>query len=159
MPEPRELWAKAPAALITDTSLTPTAVRVFLWLDLRAGKRGTWYGQQREIADSIGSSERAVRGAIAQLSRQYIETDYDGRRRATTYRIKARVTGRNLPLTTPSDRQEFAADSGSDRNKSAGHSHGAPFLRSLDPFKTTDPIPDPERAHTRFGSVSRWYGT
>ena len=94
MASPRELWAKAPANLITDCTLTVSALRVYLWLDLRAGQRGFWYGAQREIQDALSLSRRAVVSATAQLREcGYITTDRKGQTDGvTTYRIAARLS-------------------------------------------------------------------
>jgi hypothetical protein len=69
------LWAKTPWALITDPHLTPSARRVYDYLDVRAGRRGWWYGMQEEIKDALSIDVRTVRRAVKLLREQgYIET-------------------------------------------------------------------------------------
>ncbi len=104
MTEPRDLWAKAPASLITDPELTDTAVRAYLYIDLRAGRRGYWYGTQAEIAEDISAGHRTVKRAIAQLrDRGLIQTDRTGRERGVLlYRVAARM-GHQRPISQQAD--------------------------------------------------------
>jgi len=97
--EPRELWAKAPANLITDTDITPTAKIVYLWLDLRAGQRGYWYGARGVISEALGVSVRTVSTAIASLQdRGYITAIRSGQTDGVNrYTIAAR-SGNQLPI-------------------------------------------------------------
>lgn len=99
MSEPVDLWAKAPAGLITDPDITATAKIVYLWIDLRAGKRGYWYGTRQEIADAVGVSVRAVSRATGQLrDRGYLVASREGKRDGvTTYSVPAR-TGHQRPI-------------------------------------------------------------
>ena len=61
------LWSKTPESVTTDPRLTRTAHRLYQYLDLRAGQRGSWWGPQHEIARELGIHERTVRKALAQL--------------------------------------------------------------------------------------------
>ncbi len=66
----RQLWAKAPSTVITGDALTPSARRVYLYLDLRAGKSGIAWLTLREIAEALAPlSERTARRAVRELER------------------------------------------------------------------------------------------
>ena len=97
-----QLWAKAPANLILDPTLTLADLRVYLYLDLRAGRRGWWWGTQREISERLSVTSRSVSRAVAKLrARGYISTrqteNLDG---TIAYAVHAR-TGSTLPLLEP----------------------------------------------------------
>ncbi len=144
MPELRELWAKAPAALILDPDLSLAAIRIYLWLDLRAGKRGYWYGTQPEIASALSLTDRTVRRAIGSLEPRYVMTDREREKGMLRYAITARQTGHPRPLWSDSDRTpvSFRPDT---------------HVRSGDaaPSLTTDPSIDPVKTRTRARSRNK----
>lgn len=115
-----ELWAKAPANLIHDSGLTASDLRVYLYLDLRAGKRGWWHGTQEEIAVALAVSPRAVQSAVAKLrDRGYVTSERRGRANGTTlYALAARGTIQ-APLFSVSDAQLLAGPGRSDPQHSA----------------------------------------
>lgn len=156
-PTPREFWAKAPIGLITDGSLTLAAIRVYLWIDVKAGSRGWWVGRQSDIAAGVGVTERSVHRALCLLGR-YLDTDRARKHGMTRYLIRARQTGSALPLLEPdfevSDRTPASGVTGtSDRTPASGYTgQPRPVLAQRTLLRIKDPEgkdPDPERAHTR----------
>lgn len=63
----RPRYSTASEAIITDTSISDTALRAYVLLDLRAGASGTCRTGLKRIAVDIGISERAARRAVAEL--------------------------------------------------------------------------------------------
>ena len=107
---PEELWAKVPESVIRDATLSSTAFRLYAFIDLRAGKRGHWYGTQKHIAEQLGISERWLRSATAELvAGGYIEAKREYRR--ILYVVRAR-TGTPLPVTQASNRNSTSGRTG-----------------------------------------------
>jgi hypothetical protein len=78
MPEPVSLaeeraryrahyYAQLPEPLIDDPDVTVAELRVYGWLDRRAGARGWWHCSQREIASALGLARRATDIAVRKL--------------------------------------------------------------------------------------------
>lgn len=60
-------FSMAPAAVLSDPALSDLAVRVYLWLDYRAGSSGVCRTLYRTVAADLGKSESTVKRAVAQL--------------------------------------------------------------------------------------------
>ena len=88
-----ELWAKTPASLIFDATWTLTDVRVYLYLDFRAGSRGWYRTSQPVIAEDLGIGLRSVEKAVPRLrDAGLLTTQRKGNRAGEiTYGIVARV--------------------------------------------------------------------
>ena len=71
-------------AVFGQPGVTLTDLRVYAYIDHRCGKRGYWYGPQREIAADMEISERAVRESVGRLvDWGYLETERQGIKRGT----------------------------------------------------------------------------
>jgi hypothetical protein len=152
-------WAKVPLTLANHAGLTLTALRVFVYVDHRCGKRGWWYGQQAIIAEGLGLTERAVRGAVADLRDWgFLETERQGADRGTVllYKVVPQLqdvdldeqgaTGTSVPIAHLSDRNGSSYRSASDRNEGSGATGtGVPVQEEP---TDTPPDTDPETSDT-----------
>ena len=107
-----EPWAKVPISLITDPGVkNGSALKVFLWLDFKAGKRGWWRTDQRAIADALEIAPATAKRAVQQLrDAGYIETERTGPREGTV--LVYYILSRTVPAPDPdaSDLPEVAPD-------------------------------------------------
>lgn len=117
-----EPWAKVPISLITDPGVkNGSALKVFLWLDFKAGKRGWWRTDQRAIADALEIAPATAKRAVQQLrDAGYIETERTGPRSGTVlvyYILSRSIPAHEVDVGTPdppdgdaSDLPEVASD-------------------------------------------------
>jgi len=119
------LWSKTPESVTTDPRLTRTAHRLYQYLDLRAGQRGSWWGPQHEIARELGIHERTVRKALAQLlAGGYIRVERTIEHRTQNiYLVAARAS-----QTGPHGPVGEARTGRSERPARAGRSRGDLYL-------------------------------
>jgi DNA-binding transcriptional ArsR family regulator len=101
------LYSQLPVSMLT-LPLSGGAFRVYASIDLRAGKRGWWWGRQDEIAETTGLSTRAVGAAVATLrSAGLIATERRGRRDGVMlYRVMHRLGAEQPGLSVRMDRAE-----------------------------------------------------
>ena len=135
---------KLPATLITS-GLSPRAILCYCVLADRAAlsSKSDRYKDAdgvyiiypvAELAATLGTGERTTRYALAELEDTgYIKTHKQGKKAPQKIYITSadQVTGKILPLTSPSDRQDFAAQPPSDRQDSAAHDRqdfAAPYI-------------------------------
>ena len=101
-----EPWAKVPISLITDPGVkNGSALKVFLWLDFKAGKRGWWRTDQRAIADALEIAPATAKRAVQQLrDAGYIETERTGPREGTVlvyYILSRSIPAHEVDVITP----------------------------------------------------------
>ena len=101
-----EPWAKVPISLITDPGVkNGSALKVFLWLDFKAGKRGWWRTDQRAIADALEIAPATAKRAVQQLrDAGYIETERTGPRQGTVlvyYILSRSIPAHEVDVVTP----------------------------------------------------------
>jgi hypothetical protein len=130
------LWSKTPEAVTTDPTLTRSAIRVYQYIDLRAGARGSWWGTQEDIAEALGVTTRTVRRAIVQLAgAEYLRTERTiDHRTALRYYVAARVN------SVRSERTSADSDGRSERTPVSGRTsinkdHAIEKRYRSDPFE------------------------
>lgn len=60
-------YAQVPEALILDAGVSAAELRVYAWLDRRAGASGRWHTSRRGIGRALGLDDRTVRRAVDAL--------------------------------------------------------------------------------------------
>lgn len=131
-------WAKVPLSLLDERGVTLADVRVYAYINFRAGKRQWWYGRQQEIAEATGIVDRTVRRSIDSLRAWgFIGTERLGADQGTcllytvtptTAEAGNGATGHSRPIAL------------SDRTSSSGATgHSRPIAPFPDPIEhTTD---------------------
>jgi len=148
-----EPWSKVPVSLVDAPNMTLSALRLYLLLDEKVGKRGWWYGGQQELADELGVSVRTVRDCTETLN-GYVAVERLGAEHGT--RLKYLVLARTLVVEAESDRQDSAARTISDRHPTA-----APTGKTLPvlPIPLTEELTDQiTQIRARDALVRAWEG-
>lgn len=66
-------YAQVPTSA-RNAALTASALRLYLYLDERAGTKGAWYDTQTALAEALHCSTRTIRRATAELVRATLIT-------------------------------------------------------------------------------------
>ena len=107
-------FSMAPAAVLSDPALSDLAVRVYLWLDYRAGSSGECRTLHSTIAADLGKSERTVKRAVAELRKSGWVRVKRTRRGAAKYVVTnpSRIT--KPKATKPKKRRDISRPTASD---------------------------------------------
>lgn len=66
-------FAQVPTS-VRNAGLTASALRLYLYLDERAGKRGAWYDTHRALAEALHCSRRTIVRAVDELRDAHLLT-------------------------------------------------------------------------------------
>lgn len=143
-----EPWAKVPLSLVSTPGITLSDIALYVYLDGRAGRRGWWYGSQREITEATGLPNSTLRHSLDRLTGAgYIERGRMGSEHRTVlrYLILARTVAIEEPERVSEIGQSVPQIGQSDRPKS--DTPTSSFL--------TDPEPQKKKAHRNHGALEQ----
>ena len=143
-----EPWAKVPLSLVTASGITLSDVQLYVYLDGRAGRRGWWYGSQREISEATGLPNSTIRHSLDRLiTAGYVARERMGSEYATVlrYLILARTVAVDDTDRVSEIGQSVAEIGQSDRPKSD----------TLTSLCLTDPEPQKKKVYRNHGSLER----
>lgn len=109
-------FAAVPLAVVTDTALSPTDVRVYAALAVFANRWGEAFPAQRTIAETARVDRRTVRRSLAHLAtHNHVVVDRPGTGSARThYVLVADTRGRTSPPTTDTNGRTSTPTTGPD---------------------------------------------